>query len=354
LLRFELSGHVLVTGSPGDAKDANWGRSMASTPNLRAAVAALIADYRAGEIPTLDSVHVDRWVSQFPSAVREPILLELLHVFGRTYFTRANVQTFIDSIVLNANFVGPNPGQFWQGVKVLNLQTAGNSQRDMIALLAESLQRQCGLALTSCGVTPHTYLYLDDVLFSGGRIRSDLVNWVTGIAPAKAKLAVLIIGSHTLGQWYSGNKIVEAAKAAGKTIDLSWWRAVAFEDRKSEINNSDVLRPVAVPADPATQAYVASLGGAPLIRAVGGKSPLGIFSGEAGRHLLEQEFLAAGVRVRGVCPYFDKYMRPLGRMMFESLGFGSTIVTYRNCPNNAPLVFWADHPWYPLFPRKPN
>ena len=224
----------------------------------------------------------------------------------------------------------------------------------MISLLSESLHRQCGLSLSSCGITPHTYLYLDDILFSGGRIRSDLIKWIAGAAPAKAKLVVLVIGSHTLGQWYSGNKITEAAKAAGKTIDLTWWRAVSFEDRKSEINNSDVLRPTAIPIDPETQAYVASLGQVPLIRMAGGKSPIGIFSGEAGRYLLEQEFLVAGVRVLGMCPYFDKYMRPLGRMMFESTGFGSTIVTYRNCPNNAPLVFWAGHPWYPLFPRKPN
>lgn len=327
---------------------------MDSTPNLRAALAAMISDYREGEIPTLDAAHVDRWISQFPAAVRDPILTELLHVFRWTYFSRAKVQTFIDSIVTNANFVGANPGEFWQGVKVLNLQTAGNSQKDMLTLLGDSLQRQCGLAMGLCGVSPHTYLYLDDAVFSGGRVRSDIINWVYGTAPASVKLAVLVIGSHKLGEWYSGNKIREAAKGANKAIDLSWWRAASFEDRKSQVNNSDVLRPTAIPTDPATQAYVAGLGDAPIFRTIGGKSPIGVFSGEAGRHLLEQEFLTAGVGVRNACSHFDKYMRPLGRMMFESLGFGSTIVTYRNCPNNSPLVFWAGNPWYPLFPRKTN
>lgn len=327
---------------------------MSSSSDLRAALATMIADYRAGEIPKPDVSHVDHWVSQFPEAVRDPIISELLQVFRWTYFTRDNVQAFIDGIVVNENFTGPAPCEFWQGVRILNLQTAGNSQNDMIGLLAESLQRQCGLDLSACGIAPHTYLYIDDVLFSGGRIRSDLMKWIAGAAPSKAKLAVLVIGSHSLGEWYSGTKILDAAKAVGKVIDLSWWRAVVFEDRKSEINNSDVLRPTAIPADHATQAYIAGLEQAPIIRNVGGKSPIGIFSGEAGRHLLEQEFLAGGVRVRDMCPNFDKYMRPLGRMMFESPGFGSTIVTYRNCPNNAPLVFWAGHPWYPLFPRKSN
>jgi hypothetical protein len=327
---------------------------MASTPNLRVALANMIGDYRAGEIPTLDAAHVDRWISQFPAAVRDPILTELLHVFRWTYFSRANVQTFIDSIVTNSDFAGSNPCQFWQGVRVLNLQTAGNSQKDLIALLAESLQRQCGLALAACGTTPHTYLYLDDALFSGGRIRSDLVKWVAHSAPANAKLVGLVIGSHKLGEWYSGRKILDAAKAADKAITLSWWRAALFEDRKSEINNSDVLRPTAVPNDMATQTYVAELKQVPIIRTIGGKSPIGIFSGEPGRNLLEQEFLVAGVRIRSICPHLNEFMRPLGNMLFESLGFGSTIVTYRNCPNNAPLVFWVGNPWYPLFPRKIN
>jgi hypothetical protein len=41
-------------------------------------------------------------------------------------------------------------------------------------------------------------------------------------------------------------------------------------------------------------------------------------------------------------------------MKLETLGFGSLIVTFRNCPNNAPLAFWVDSPWYPLFPRTTN
>ena len=325
---------------------------MDNTPNLRAALAAMISDYRAGEIPTLDAAHVDRWVSQFPAAVRDPILSELMHVFGWTYFSQAKVQTFIDSIVVNAKFAGANPCEFWQGVNVLSLQTAGYSQKDMLTLLGDSLQRQCGLAMGLCGSSPHTYLYLDDAVFSGGRVRSDIIKWIRESAPANAKLDVVVIGLHS--EWYSTKMIREAATAVGKSIELKWWRAVSFENRKSEINNSDVMCPTSIPSDNATKAYVASLEKTPPMRAVGGKSPIGIFSGETGRHLLEQEFLAAGVRVRNMCPHFDKYMRPLGRMMFESLGFGSTIVTYRNCPNNAPLVFWAGDPWYPLFPRKNN
>lgn len=326
---------------------------MASQPNLCAALAALIVDYRQGEIPTPDAAHVERWVSQFPAAVRDPILAEVFHVLNKTYFSRAKVQAFIDAIATRGNLIAGNAAQFWQGVKVLDLQTAGNSQKDMRGLLRDALQRHHGLNMDFCGLTPHTYLYLDDCLFSGGRIRSDLVQWVNKSAPDGANIEVVLIGLHA-GFWYTAKKIREAARSAGKTINLRFWRAALFEDRQSEIRDSDVLRPVSIPTDQATQAYVASLTSAPTVRPVGGTSPLGIFSGEPGRHLLEQEFLKAGVRVREMCPNFNRYMRPLGAMLFESLGFGSTFVTYRNCPNNTPLVFWAGDPWYPLFPRKIN
>jgi hypothetical protein len=55
-----------------------------------------------------------------------------------------------------------------------------------------------------------------------------------------------------------------------------------------------------------------------------------------------------------MCPNLNKYQRPLGNMLLETLGFGSLIVTFRNCPNNAPLALWAGDPWHPLFPRTTN
>jgi hypothetical protein len=44
----------------------------------------------------------------------------------------------------------------------------------------------------------------------------------------------------------------------------------------------------------------------------------------------------------------------LGFTGLRTLGFGSVIVTFRNCPNTCPLPFWAGDPWYPLFPRSTN
>jgi hypothetical protein len=92
----------------------------------------------------------------------------------------------------------------------------------------------------------------------------------------------------------------------------------------------------------------------PVLRKAGNVGPAGIFSSEAGRYLLEEQFLIAGVKIRNMCPNLPLAARPLGHMNLVTLGFGSLIVTYRNCPNNAPLALWARDPWYPLFSRTTN
>ncbi len=178
--------------------------------------------------------------------------------------------------------------------------------------------------------------------------------WITTAAPAQASVNVITIALHSGGQYYANNKIIEAARQAGKKIDITWWRAIELEDRKSYTTTSDVLRPVAIPDDEDVKAYVDELKYPPNLRSAGQVGGNGIFSSDESRQLLEQEFLKAGVRIRRKCPNLHQYQRPLGNMILETLGFGSMIVTFRNCPNNAPLALWVGDPWYPLFPRATN
>lgn len=328
---------------------------MATRKELLDAVVEQIADYREGEIPSMNAAHVERWVKQFPDDTQEPLLAELAHVFSKTYFTRKNVKQFLSAIATNEKITGGDPAAFWKNTGILKIQTAGNSQRDMLAVLDKALLKACGIGLAQCDQAPvNQYVYIDDVLFSGGRIKHDITNWIKDTAPQKAKIHIVTIAYHRLGQWRAKSDIRGAAKEAGKSIDISWWRVFEIEDRKAFMASADVLRPTAIPADEATTQYVAGLKLDPIFRTPGQVGALGFFSSEAGRSLLEQQFLVSGVRVRTMCPHLNAYMRPLGNSMMGTTGFGSMIVTYRNCPNNAPLVLWAGDPWYPLFPRKTN
>jgi hypothetical protein len=224
----------------------------------------------------------------------------------------------------------------------------------MLSMFAVPLKAQLGLDISECGKTPSCYVYIDDGLFSGNHILGDLRDWLGGDAPAEAVVHVIVIALHRGGQYYARISLEKVAKEKGKNIRFTWWRIVELEDRRAYINISDVLRPTRIPDDADTRAYVAAMQHHPVLRMPPSTGQLNIFSSEEARDLLEQEFLAKGVHIRRICPFLNQYQRPLGNMVLETLGFGSTIVTYRNCPNNAPLVFWAGSPWNPLFPRKTN
>jgi hypothetical protein len=315
-------------------------------------VAELIADYRSGEIPTPDRNHVLKWVSQFDEPVRLPILQELNHVLSRTYLSKSDAKKFLRSVAQTVDLVGDNACDFWSKANIMDLQLAGSSQTEVRELFGEVLKKKCGFGLEGTGKGNDVFVYLDDGVFTGNRVRRDLEAWLTE-APKKAQVHVIAFADHT-GNYFARQKMAEAIKASGKSVTVKWWHLIQLEDRKTYTDNSDVLRPASVPADKNVSDYVANMRYKPYLRTPGKTGALGIFSCEDGRNLLEQEFLKAGAKIRSDSPLLGKSQRPLGHSSLDTLGFGSTIVTFRNCPNNAPLALWAGDPWHPLFPRKTN
>jgi hypothetical protein len=321
---------------------------------LLESIAATISDYRAGEIPQIDAPHVERWIKQFDKAVRDPILTELDHVLKETYLPKTAVRKFLASLVKNENLATSDPCAFWSNVAFLDIQQGGDSQHVMLAMFDKVLHKHCGFHIKDCGAKPAAFVYLDDAIFTGNRVLYDIRTWLQTKAPKKPKLHVITIAFHRGGQWYASREIEKAAQVAGKSVDISWWRCLEIEDRKSRIDVSDVLRPTSLPSDKLTTDYVQALRYPPTLRTAGSLGENGFFSSEAGRYLLEQEFLKTGLYIRSVCPHLNKYQRPLGNMVLDTLGFGSLFVSFRNCPNNCPLALWTGDPWYPLFPRKIN
>ena len=315
-------------------------------------IATTIGDYRQGKIARPTPAHVEQWVNQFDAAVQLPILQEMDHVLKKTYFSKKAVTGFLKGLITNKELVGDDPCTFWRDVKFLDIQSGGASQREMLKLFSEILEKECGYSVDDCGANPKVFVYLDDAIFTGSRVKNDLTKWIADVAPQAATVHVLVIAIHE-GSYYNRDKIVSTAQEAGKTIDIKWWRWAMLENRKSYRDSSDILWPVEIPGGD-TQAYVKNMKRQPVLRFAGSTGSLKIFSSDTGRQLLEQEFLKAGARIRQMCPNLPEIERPLGHSYLETLGFGSTLVTYRNCPNNAALAFWVGDPWYPLFPRVTN
>lgn len=317
---------------------------------LCASIAATIADYRADEIQARTPDDVDRWVRQLDADVRIPILRELDHVLRRTYFSQGRVTRYLQWLRSHAPLVGPRPEEFWCSVRLLELQEPGRSQGAMLEVLRDL--HEVGAARD----TATTFLYLDDGVFSGNQISRNLAYWIRDDCPAEARVEIACLALHTGGQWNAirPTGYVEAAKAkTGKAVEIGWWPEMKLENRLAYANVSDVLWPTALPDDDRVQAYADTL---PNVHFRSSRSVgrLSLFSSPEGRHLLEQELLKAGARIHEIAPHLNGYQRPLGNSVLDSLGFGSMIVTHRNCPNNAPLALWVGDPWIPLFPRRTN
>jgi len=230
----------------------------------------------------------------------------------------------------------------------------------MLDLFDKILEKQCGISIDSCGKTGGDYIYIDDVMFSGNRVGNDLAKWIDEDAPKKATVHVIVVAIHTGGEYLVGKKLKAAVTASDKDIQIKYWRVMNIENRRAYRNDSEVLWPVETPDDPDVQQYAELPQKFPFEPRTPGGS-LGPFSSEEGRQLLEREFLIAGVTIRNFSRNPKDILRPLGFSPF-GLGFGSIIVTFRNCPNNCPLALWwgdpdadPEHPfskWYPLLPRK--
>lgn len=326
-----------------------------SQDDLIESVVEVISDYRQGEIDPPTPEHVERWINQFDKAVRAPILAELGHVLRQTYVPRATAERRLTSIIESTKLTGKDRCSFWKSANFMDIQLGGNSQHEMLDIFSPRLAGSCGFGVDDCGSTSGVYIYLDDISFSGYRVLNDLQEWMRTDAPPSAEVHIVVLAYHTYGQYQANDKLIKAASAAGKKIKFHWWTFREVEDQKRHMYASEVLRPTEIPNDPLARAYVSGIKSAGydvILRKPGG--PSNVFSSEAGRHLLEQEFLRKGLEIRKLCPNLPKTHHPLGYSRLQTLGFGALHVTFRNCANNCPLVFWVDAPWYPLFPRKNN
>ncbi|WP_325000750.1 phosphoribosyltransferase-like protein [Ramlibacter sp.] len=302
--------------------------------------------------------HVDKWASQFTKATQLDFLREVDHVMKECFVTKDDVMKFLTMLVTNKDLTGGDPKSYWAKANFLKIQKNGKSQKEMLALFDSALQSALGLKLKDCG-GGRDYIYLDDILFTGGRVATDLRDWIANAAPGQAHVNVILMAFHTSGQYWQGQKqLPQAARDAKKQITFRWWRCAEIENQKNRKDVSGVLWPAVVPNVKAVQEYVAAEKKNPLVLRVPG-GPVGVFTSEQGRQLLESELLIAGVKILSQVNNPKAFIRPLGCGPF-GVGFGATYVTYRNCPNNCPLALWWGKlegtsgalDWYPLLPRK--
>lgn len=326
---------------------------------LLVSVAKEISTYRNADLPNPTAEHVDRWLTQFTPSQQLPFLREFNHVIKQTFITRENVMCFLHHLVTNQKLAGDNPTTYWSSVNFLSIQQNGRSQKEMLKLFSKCLEDECGLDLDECGEDGGDFIYIDDVMFSGNRVGNDLEPWIVNDAPQLAKVHVVVAALHSGGSYLVNKRLKKVISESGKKITVKYWRALEIENRKWYKNSAGVLWPATIPDVAEVQDYMALPTKFPFEPRQPSSVAIQPFSSEAGRQILESEFLIAGAKIIAKSESPKPSMRPLGFSPF-GIGFGSMITTYRNCPNNCPLAMWWGDPeatsgalsWYPLLQRE--
>jgi len=179
-------------------------------------ITSIIEDYREGEIPKPTAQHVATWVSQFEAHIQDSILQEMQHVLSHSYFKRDSVVQFINGLIHNNKLVVGTPAVFWPTVNFLNIQQGGSSQQEMLQQFDLALKSSLGFGLDNCGSQGGPFVYIDDAIFSGNRVRHDLEPWIKSYAPQSCTIHVIVMGFHKGGQWYASGRINKAASEVGK------------------------------------------------------------------------------------------------------------------------------------------
>ena len=327
--------------------------------NFECAIADLhdiIRDYRNDDGLFISHQTIARWISQFNKESRYIILSELIHIFKNLYISKSKINNFITKVATSNKLTNNNPISYWSNVSLLSIQQDGESQKHLVKLLKDEILKKFNINVPINDFTKSKYFYIDDFLFSGKKLKTDL-SYLFRTLSNPATLTIGYIGFFTSGKYHIDKWIKENNP---NNIEISYRCTAILENRTNRPLSSSVL----LPTDDILQynnahAYLQIQEKYFLRNQSHTINSSSIFSNEEHKKILEKEFTLAGLKINNTIKEHNKKIlwKPLGISAWGGFGFRALVSTYRNCPNNTPLALWwgeweHNSIWYPLFPRK--
>ncbi|MEM5808296.1 MAG: hypothetical protein QW818_04175 [Candidatus Aenigmatarchaeota archaeon] len=341
-----------------------------------------LEDYRADENRPFVRMTKDRirnWINQFNEELRMPILTELDNIFKKRYCSKKNIRMFLEALIikLTEDFKFTNPVEFLKNSNFLNLQPEGKSQRIMLSLFDELIQEKYELSLADCGTASKKLsIYIDDILCTGLTLISDIKEWSDQMFSAnKTNKEAVTDGSTVLVFAYvfihEKNYHKKKAEMRFKISDAVannhiMYRLIEIENGIAHNSKIDLIYPlengqpqdvinykneIIQLVDTHTQQYNKT-SPEEFYRPAGLPANEQFFTSAQNRAIVENAFLQKGIEILRNSNPNNRNMRALGYSIpsLKNFGFGALCFTWRNVPNNAPLVFWySGGGFIPLF-----
>lgn len=318
------------------------------------AIANIIQDYRN---LNLGVEHVARWINQFDIDEQEIVLRGSLHLFERLYFSESVFDRFVCDV---QEFFARNS---IEGYSLLDYQINGSSQKELNAKFI----RQNGNH--EINKAKRNIVYLDDFIFTGNRIKTDITklfqahDWF-GIKDEHT-IHIVTLGYFSYGKYKLEQSLREMANGMNRKVLFTFpsYEKYRLANNPNKLNEADVfcISSAILESNQDIKEFLEDdLIGRQDLRTRDENNSQIAFNGFPWRDDFERILIKHGIEIIQMCQQHSQCLKPLGYGSFPP-GFGATVFTYRNCPNNAPLVYWwgsleeTDNPamqWYPLLPRQ--
>lgn len=333
---------------------------------LAQSIYEIIKGYRNDDGIYLQPSNIIEWAEQF-NGDGEFVLSELLHLLKQVYLSREDAVNALRSLMNNqyVDYGFTSVEEYLQNTCFLCLQPEGKSQHVYLDMFDEIVFEKYGHHLSEYNDYPkNLFVYLDDILASGGTIRKDLMSWLSTdnhaekLKNKEIRLEISLICVHTWGlnflfyglQRQFGNlpisyracyEIQNHLKLYGQDLNI----AIPTKNQPK-----DVLQYLAGLDAEKYEEYAFRDGSKPLQEK--------FFTSPGNRVRFENIILEKGLYIiNQIQGQVNPNIRPLGLINpnYRTFGLGTHFFTWRNIPNNCPLVYWWDvpgHNWKPLFPAK--
>ncbi len=331
----------------------------------------VIRDYRNDDDIYLTDNDIAEWADQFGND-RDFVLDEFGHIISQIYLSKKETIEYLETVLeaLRRLYKYATVDDMLRETAFLNMQPAGKSQDVLLKMLNGIVVKHTGHELNDydCYTKSH-YVYVDDVLATGGTIGKDLRLWLEKDTNAddvrnnKKTILVVLVCSHTFGESITRYMITQRFNLKMEQIPIGSFYKIE-NHLKFDLNNQKLN--IAIPLPTQSQRVHEYLNNLPetankyhdyTFRPPGFPKKEVFFTSPDNRDRYERIILEKGLDIIDNTQTPGLNLRPLGMVnpKYHTLGLGTHFFTWRNVPNNAPLVYWwsvSGHNWKPLFPKK--
>lgn len=351
--------------------------------NLITEVFGLIKDYRSDERNLSVIIKEDairRWVCQFEEEDRVFLLNELVHIFSKRYISKDRAKLFLRNLIeklCNQNNYS-SIQDFLSHTVFLDLQPKGKSQKVLLRILKEIIEKEYNFDFELCGSQSKNHnIYIDDILATGNTLYQDIKHWVeqefsTGLTNLdalktdKIKLYFAFLFTHK-------KNVLKKEREFGLKIDKDFnkfyriLKGTEIDNSITPESNLDFILPIENGQAEFVKEYQLEITqfvdknnieknyqrfvSDSFYRDENMPKIETLFSSHGNRIRFENLMLKAGIQILKGSKTLKKNIRALGYSLpsQKDFGFGTLCFTWRNIPNNVPLTFWYSDNNHPLF-----